>query len=715
MATTTRKRKRKGTESTETKPAAAGPAVVGLVNGRKAWRCDVCGAAWPEDRPSCLTDGGKCPGMRPGLLPLELAMLAALEPAPGETLKWAELAERGASDEEIGEFVRIVLNAQGVGVAYSGEGALWWNGTCISGGRWLSLWFEPEIGDRRGVHPDERDPEPPADLEGDAVIAAVRGLFAIPPAAAGSQPSNGQAAKSGAKTSRKTSRGKVMGAATVAAGAVWLPVELIDPSPYQPRRHFDEAKLKSLGKSLRDDGQAQACQVRPKPDGRYELIEGERRLRAVKLEGLPTLKCDIEEIDDATAIRRCGAANLEREQLNKIEEIRWYRTLLDHGVFPKQKDLAKKLGIKEASLSNLLRLLDLPQATQDLISQEKLTATAARYLVPFKDRPAVLDRVAKSLASYRRPAGVEDAKHEIGQALRSVARPLEGWGYAERKGRRDWIEVALSKTDRDRADLDVVEFDREKFAMNVKLWEELQAKGEARRKKAQSSRGSKAGGGRVVNVDSAADDAAARREKVKQKREQWQKKLYRWKLRWLQERSVERLAQAGPEIVLKLVAFFALRPGHTERAISLRSIVTAAGGKTPSRKAGTWLNELDSWAALSSIEPKQLPSLAVEALSVWLRHDFERSSADVRPADIERISGELGVDLQRDWKLSRDYLELYTTESLHGLAKEWSLEGWLLGRPKRADVIDGILSANGQIEKKVRCPRELLQLKAVRL
>lgn len=164
---------------------------------------------------------------------------------------------------------------------------------------------------------------------------------------------------------------------------VQLPVELIDPSPYQPRTVFSDDKLEELCQTIRTHGIIQPIVVRKKGD-RYELIAGERRLRAVKKLELESIPGIVREFNDSQAASMALIENLQREGLTAIEEAIAYRQLIDlHGLT--QESLAQRLGKGQSTIANKLRLLALSQVVQDALMQRKLTERHARALLALDD------------------------------------------------------------------------------------------------------------------------------------------------------------------------------------------------------------------------------------------------------------------------------------------------------------------------------------------
>ncbi len=159
-----------------------------------------------------------------------------------------------------------------------------------------------------------------------------------------------------------------------------LPVELIAPNPRQPRRHFDEAALQALAESLVEQGVLQPVLVRPLPGGTYELVAGERRWRAARLAGLQTVPALVRERDDAQALELALIENMAREDLNPVEEARGCAALVEELGLTRE-DVGRRVGRSRVAVSNLLRLLDLPDEVLDALEQGRLTEGHGRALL----------------------------------------------------------------------------------------------------------------------------------------------------------------------------------------------------------------------------------------------------------------------------------------------------------------------------------------------
>ena len=166
-----------------------------------------------------------------------------------------------------------------------------------------------------------------------------------------------------------------------------LPVELIAPNPRQPRRAFDGAALEGLAASLRERGVLQPVLVRPIAGGTYELVAGERRWRAAQLAGLDSIPALVRDRDDAEALETALIENMAREDLNPVEEARACAALVEELGLTRET-VGLRVGRSRVAVSNLLRLLDLPDEALDLLERGDLSEGHGRALLLATDHAA---------------------------------------------------------------------------------------------------------------------------------------------------------------------------------------------------------------------------------------------------------------------------------------------------------------------------------------
>ncbi|MBQ8790144.1 MAG: ParB/RepB/Spo0J family partition protein, partial [Ruminiclostridium sp.] len=164
----------------------------------------------------------------------------------------------------------------------------------------------------------------------------------------------------------------------------------IEPNKDQPRKNFDIEALKTLADSIRLNGIIQPLLVRQLPDGSYQIVAGERRWRAAKMAGLTEVPVFVKELTDQQTQQIALIENLQRENLNPIEEALGYKELIEKYDMT-HEEVAKVVGKARASISNALRLLDLPEAIRDLVESKDLSSGHAKVLLSVKDNKNVVD------------------------------------------------------------------------------------------------------------------------------------------------------------------------------------------------------------------------------------------------------------------------------------------------------------------------------------
>lgn len=171
---------------------------------------------------------------------------------------------------------------------------------------------------------------------------------------------------------------------TVTAAITSIPVSQIEANPFQPRKEFDETALEELAQSIKQQGVIAPVTVRKMPDGKYQLIAGERRLRASKLAGIKEIPAYVRVATDVQMMEMALVENIQRENLNAMEVAFSYNALLEECKLTHEQ-LSEKLGKSRSTITNYLRLLNLPAATQLALSQDKISMAHARVLAGVSD------------------------------------------------------------------------------------------------------------------------------------------------------------------------------------------------------------------------------------------------------------------------------------------------------------------------------------------
>jgi ParB family chromosome partitioning protein len=202
-----------------------------------------------------------------------------------------------------------------------------------------------------------------------------------------------------------------------------IPLNLIEPNPNQPRENWDEEALSELAASIRELGVLQPILVRTVGDDRYQIVAGERRWRAAHRAGLATVPAVIRDVDEATSVEHALVENLQREDLNPLEEASAYQQLIEDFQLT-HDDIAKRVGRSRAAVTNTLRLLQLPPAVRHLVADNRLSSGHARALLGTPDRALQETLAQRALEESWTVRAVEDAIREAVSVPPSPDQPL---------------------------------------------------------------------------------------------------------------------------------------------------------------------------------------------------------------------------------------------------------------------------------------------------
>ncbi|CAN7559546.1 ParB/RepB/Spo0J family partition protein [Neorhizobium tomejilense] len=223
-----------------------------------------------------------------------------------------------------------------------------------------------------------------------------------------------------------------------------VPIEHVSRNPKNPRRSFDEGELQDLASSIRQHGIVQPVVVRPRGTDQFEIIAGERRWRAAQLAGLVEIPVIVRDVDDRTALEIAIVENVQRSDLNPLEEALGYDQLIaEHGYT--QNDLGEIIGKSRSHVANSLRLLKLPEPVRDMLAGGSLSAGHARALITTSD-PVSLARtiIAKGMS-------VRDAEKLAQNDIKAQSEPAN----VSKAEQKDSDTLALERTLSDSLGLDV--------------------------------------------------------------------------------------------------------------------------------------------------------------------------------------------------------------------------------------------------------------------
>lgn len=358
-------------------------------------------------------------------------------------------------------------------------------------------------------------------------------------------------------------------------GAWLVPVDLIDPSPYQPRRHFDQVALDALAESIKRVGLAQPILVRPMQGGgwrreaggqrpglpspdsslqpRFELVAGERRLRAVKAVGWTHIQATVCEMTDTQARDLCLVENAQREDLDPIEQARAWQAWLAVGEGRTQRELAELVGCDQSVISLAVRLVELPhEPWQEWLIARAITPAHARHVLPYAGYPAILRELERGLAAALAdgtPPGVREWEGQVTAAVMRHSAPCKKYVSGKSES-GEWVsgqvQLTASGPHEDLAIVEVTRFgQRERRALNQpaakKALREQEQKWQERRKivsdRSRGSRKAAAGTGDTEKPPTPAQLRAAAKQRATERQGALAEVAETW-LAWLCRREL---------------------------------------------------------------------------------------------------------------------------------------------------------------------------------
>lgn len=229
---------------------------------------------------------------------------------------------------------------------------------------------------------------------------------------------------------------------TADSGVMTLRLSEIEPNRDQPRKIFNEQALNELADSIREHGILQPLLVRPLATGNYQLVAGERRWRASRMAGLTEVPVVIREMDEVQAMEIALIENLQREDLNAIEEAQGYRQLLERYSMT-QEQIAKRVGKSRPAVANALRLLNLPDAVLEMVETGEVSPGHARALLSFDDPEQILEIAQKIKKGRYSVRDIEKMSKNRGQEKAETKGSDAVWGMDEEETFLHEMELAL--------------------------------------------------------------------------------------------------------------------------------------------------------------------------------------------------------------------------------------------------------------------------------
>jgi len=508
-----------------------------------------------------------------------------------------------------------------------------------------------------------------------------------------------------------------------------LEVERIERCPFQPREHFPDAEIRALADAIAGQGQIHPIAVRPAfpfsgvQADRFELVDGERRLRAVKLLGWKTIRSEVGPYTDAQVRAIVLTTALQRADLSAIEEARAFRAAIDAGDADGPTQLATQLGLSQGHVSNRLRLLELPERIQAKVISREIPATHARSIARYAGSPALLKKIEEGIVFARRyHGGLPSAQAFDGDVDRmayNATRTMDGRVYSHKLGRNIPL---FTPTDEQRDALGLIEVTQgympksqnkpELRATNTELWEKLQAEQEARLVAQAEKRSSKAAKGAKEKPTAAETRAkeAARAEKLAQG-------IWAVAIDWRRVLIAEacRTEQVSPEDLTRLLFWQAFSldawrtHGDLDRREDQATDTLKARRARPRRGGGSDQHGL--FAFLCGIEDRHMLKVALWQLAELIWHPTDGPVGAMPDEVVLQVADQLALDVPAAWKknaagpLTERWLNLRNKEALVALAQSWGVS--TDANTAKPQMVAALLKA----AKKQKPPAELLKPK----
>lgn len=474
---------------------------------------------------------------------------------------------------------------------------------------------------------------------------------------------------------------KVAKKKTVAKQVRLFPTERVEVadikrSPYQARKVFD--KLEELGQSMESHGLLEPIVVRRKGE-QFELIAGERRLRAAKAIKWTSVPAIVRDCDDQKARELCVIENLQRADLNPIEKANALKTILKGDKKLTQAQLGERVGLSQGGVANLLRLLELPEPWKGRCMSGEITQAEARSILPWVKYPAVMDSLVEHYAMNYvepgKPAGLlseGNFRDWLNWAIDDGTRPIVGKQWECGLGR--YVEY-FQPTDEQRAELGIIEHDGEDLATNVELWDELhkahvgELLEEKGKPKAKCKTKAAAKAGEKPKPPTAAEKKAAAAEEKRKKAErakQFKRRVEELRINWLRYLIAEEIGcyEAEDEAERRLAVTLHVQSRRDDYRRDKGDSLDAAMGSM--RRGGG-----SPWKALAKLPADELHALHVKFLQDCFWHGDEHGPNDLVPAeDVEAVAAWYAIDLDARWKdeqcgpLSEAFWNLFDKEQL---------------------------------------------------
>ena len=565
----------------------------------------------------------------------------------------------------------------------------------------VAIWYS----DSTNGHPAHfYDPDPHNDIVG-GLIDEARRVLNIP---GGLSPDVRTKSKKGVKAVEPAASAAELLEGVIVVEEKDVPYDKIMRSKQNPRHDFDTELIAQMRPNIVTICQVNSLTIR---EGSNELIDGETRHRAG--DGVAkALRCKIIRCTDAQAALMRLQTSMQRRDLNPIEKAQALADMLEkHGM--SQRQLTEIVKLEQSTIDNFTRLLKLPDSWRQQLISGEITATSARELVPWVDEKKVLDEVLKKVKKIPAP----NRSTAVSETLRDVAwelsRPLEeSVSSGHPNYRHAKAEIKLTPELKQLLRVKTVKRWSNSYerAFNVEAWHPLMAAAKTKVLESLTKKDQKS-----ASKDGKVDPTQAAANAKKQK-EMLQKKLYRYKIDWLQAQLATTIETASTDALTKYLVSFCLMNGQSGRKSDVQDLVgIKSGGYSLSDDIPKVILKIFGWSA------KDVTTHVRALLFEWLRGPFDGTYDALSPGTIEEFAGFAGVDLKQ-WSGSckscrgdhdplDEYLQLLSKNQLVDLIAEWNLSIPQVNAANRAFLI----SAIAKLGRGKPTPKSLLEVEPIRL
>lgn len=483
-----------------------------------------------------------------------------------------------------------------------------------------------------------------------------------------------------------------------------LPLKFLLPDPNNARTEAEieaDPATAELAESIKQNGLAQPILVVPSSvrKDHFRIVVGHRRWVACRLAGLVFVNCIIRDLDLAREIALQLVENLQRKDLDPIQEAIAFNNAMQSTGWTQQQ-LAAKCGKTQGHISNRVRLLELPFTVLNWIRAGRLNATQGRLLAVLSDLPetmtAVMSLFSRELAHDPdgEPLSQDVFEELLGSAVEDTMKPMSGWRAP------DFKPTPAQRKALDIRTIDIVG-EKEQWAANVTLWEELDAATRTPQKFVLETSTTKVAPLSEKELQARNEQAAAI----------FNKRILRYKFRWLQLRLAPRLKELTTEQLMVVLVGFAMTGGDMRRTHHFEDAILAVTGS--SLKSQIY-EPGKRWIELLSIDRAKWPAILLKVIEAWVECEARSHQSDANPDLIETLARELGIELnEKQWGIDDAFLRIHTLDQLADVMEELQIT-----RPEKqltkSALIEHILE-NRFTAKNVVVPKALKKVKTVPL